>query len=207
MFIVAFCLCWTLPWTLSSYQSPPFSSEWIEKNTEDSIEHHEIRLNAWCLTGLSNKEGAEKSIKKSVVAQGQRWHSWCSNRSSVCLLFENDHCAVVHELLMLCAKYWVTWENGDGRYCGVFIVFLMMRVSEYAMTNWCWAETGKWVLSCSRYTFSSMESQIRVLADYAFMLRDYDLALSNYRLLSSDYKTDKAWKHYAGVQVCSSLRM
>jgi hypothetical protein len=57
------------------------------------------------------------------------------------------------------------------------------------------------------YTFSSMESQIRVLADYAFMLRDYDLALSNYRLLSSDYKTDKAWKHYAGVQVCSSLRM
>ncbi|CAK9197509.1 unnamed protein product [Sphagnum jensenii] len=50
------------------------------------------------------------------------------------------------------------------------------------------------------YTFSSMESQIRVLADYAFMLRDYDLALSNYRLLSSDYKTDKAWKHYAGVQ-------
>jgi len=46
-----------------------------------------------------------------------------------------------------------------------------------------------------------MESQIRVLADYAFMLRDYDLALQNYRLLSSDYKTDKAWKRYAGVQV------
>ncbi|KAG0574737.1 hypothetical protein KC19_VG286600 [Ceratodon purpureus] len=51
-----------------------------------------------------------------------------------------------------------------------------------------------------QYTFSSMESQIRVLADYAFMLRDYDLALQNYRLLSSDYKTDKAWKRYAGVQ-------
>ncbi len=97
--------------------------EWIEKNTEDSIEHHEIRLNAWCLTGLSNKEGAEKSIKKFVVAQGQRWHPWCSNWSSVCLLFENDHCAVVHELLMLCAKYWVAWENGDGRYCGFFIFF------------------------------------------------------------------------------------
>lgn len=46
-----------------------------------------------------------------------------------------------------------------------------------------------------------MESQIRVLADYAFMLHDYDLALQNYRLLSSDYKTDKAWKRYAGVQV------
>ncbi|XP_024378593.1 uncharacterized protein [Physcomitrium patens] len=51
-----------------------------------------------------------------------------------------------------------------------------------------------------QYTFSSMESQIRVLADYAFMLHDYDLALQNYRLLSSDYKTDKAWKRYAGVQ-------
>jgi hypothetical protein len=33
------------------------------------------------------------------------------------------------------------------------------------------------------------------------MLRDYELALSNYRLLSSDYKIDKAWKRYAGVQV------
>lgn len=53
----------------------------------------------------------------------------------------------------------------------------------------------------SRYTFSSIESQIRVLGDYAFMLHDYELALSNYRLLSTDYKLDKAWKHYAGVQV------
>lgn len=50
------------------------------------------------------------------------------------------------------------------------------------------------------YTFSSTESQIRVLGDYAFMLRDYELALSNYRLLSTDYKLDKAWKCYAGVQ-------
>ncbi|KAK2968934.1 hypothetical protein RJ640_003621 [Escallonia rubra] len=51
------------------------------------------------------------------------------------------------------------------------------------------------------YTFSSIESQIRVLGDYAFMLRDYELALSNYRLLSTDYKLDKAWKRYAGVQL------
>ncbi|XP_057951278.1 uncharacterized protein LOC131146026 isoform X2 [Malania oleifera] len=50
------------------------------------------------------------------------------------------------------------------------------------------------------YSFSSIESQIRVLGDYAFMLRDYELALSNYRLLSTDYKLDKAWKRYAGVQ-------
>ncbi|KAG1348154.1 trafficking protein particle complex subunit 8 [Cocos nucifera] len=54
------------------------------------------------------------------------------------------------------------------------------------------------------YTFSSTESQIRVLGDYAFMLRDYELALSNFRLLSTDYKLDKAWKHYAGVQKMGS---
>ncbi|KAI7991474.1 Trafficking protein particle complex subunit 8 [Camellia lanceoleosa] len=55
------------------------------------------------------------------------------------------------------------------------------------------------------YTFSSIESQIRVLGDYAFMLRDYELALSNYRLLSTDYKIDKVWKRYAGVQEMMGL--
>ncbi|KAI3993969.1 hypothetical protein MKX01_002982 [Papaver californicum] len=55
------------------------------------------------------------------------------------------------------------------------------------------------------YTFSSIESQIRVLGDYAFMLRDYELALSNYRLLSTDYKLDKAWKRFAGVQEMQAL--
>lgn len=49
-----------------------------------------------------------------------------------------------------------------------------------------------------------MESQIRVLGDYAFMLRDYELALSNYKLLSTDYKLDKAWKHLAGAQVINT---
>ncbi|XP_024028403.1 trafficking protein particle complex subunit 8 isoform X3 [Morus notabilis] len=57
----------------------------------------------------------------------------------------------------------------------------------------------------SMYTFSSVESQIRVLGDYAFMLRDYELALSNYRLISTDYKLDKAWKRYAGVQEMMGL--
>lgn len=55
------------------------------------------------------------------------------------------------------------------------------------------------------YTFSSIESQIRILGDYAFMLRDYELALSNYRLISTDYKLDKAWKRYAGVQEMMAL--
>ncbi|CAM6094407.1 unnamed protein product [Calypogeia fissa] len=57
------------------------------------------------------------------------------------------------------------------------------------------------------YTYSSPESQIRVLADFAFMLHDYELALSTYRLLSSDYKTDKAWKRYAGVQEMIGLSL
>ncbi|XP_073148727.1 uncharacterized protein [Henckelia pumila] len=55
------------------------------------------------------------------------------------------------------------------------------------------------------YTFSSIESQIRVLGDYAFMLQDYELALSNYRLISTDYKLDKAWRHFAGVQEMMGL--
>ncbi|XP_027176053.1 trafficking protein particle complex subunit 8 [Coffea eugenioides] len=55
------------------------------------------------------------------------------------------------------------------------------------------------------YAYNSMEFQIRLLGDYAFMLRDYELALSNYRLLSTDYKLDKAWKHYAGVQEMMGL--
>jgi hypothetical protein len=37
------------------------------------------------------------------------------------------------------------------------------------------------------------------------MLRDYELALSNYRLLATDYKLDKAWKRFAGVQVNDSF--
>nr|KJB46377.1 hypothetical protein B456_007G363900 [Gossypium raimondii] len=55
------------------------------------------------------------------------------------------------------------------------------------------------------YTFNSIESQIRILGDYAFMLGDYELALSNYRLISTDYKLDKAWKRYAGVQEMMGL--
>lgn len=55
------------------------------------------------------------------------------------------------------------------------------------------------------YTFSSVESQIRILGDYGFMLQDYELALSSYRLISTDYKLDKAWKRFAGVQEMMGL--
>lgn len=55
------------------------------------------------------------------------------------------------------------------------------------------------------YTYKTMEAQIRLLADYAFMLRDYELALSSYRLLAGDFKSDKAWKHYGGAQAMSGI--
>ncbi|KAE9585345.1 putative tetratricopeptide-like helical domain, TRAPP II complex, Trs120, TRAPP III complex, Trs85 [Lupinus albus] len=66
-------------------------------------------------------------------------------------------------------------------------------------------EDGEDSLNGPMYNYNSIESQIRVLGDYAFMLRDYELALSNYRLISTDYKIDKAWKRYAGVQEMMGL--
>lgn len=84
------------------------------------------------------------------------------------------------------------WPNVDV----LFVYFLglpfLLGIHKFLFLHW-------------RYTYNSIESQIRVLGDYAFMLRDYELALSNYRLISTDYKLDKAWKRYAGVQVAPSL--
>ena len=42
---------------------------------------------------------------------------------------------------------------------------------------------------------------MRALSDLALMLRDSETALGTLRLLASDFKQDKAWKHYAAVQV------
>ena len=80
--------------------------------------------------------------------------------------------------------------------------FLMSKLASYFMLIF--PNIGFYI-PCWRYTYSSVESQIRVLGDYAFMLGDYELALSNYRLVSTDYKIDKAWKCYAGVQVSSTF--
>jgi trafficking protein particle complex subunit 8 len=51
------------------------------------------------------------------------------------------------------------------------------------------------------YDHSTIEGQMRGLADLAFMMQDYETSASTLRLLASDYKQDKAWKQYAGVQV------
>ena len=42
---------------------------------------------------------------------------------------------------------------------------------------------------------------MRQLADLAFVMQDYETAQSTLKLLAGDYKTDKAFKHLAGVQV------
>lgn len=44
---------------------------------------------------------------------------------------------------------------------------------------------------------------MRQLADLAFVMQDYETAQSTLKLLAGDYKTDKAYKHLAGVQVNS----
>jgi hypothetical protein len=49
------------------------------------------------------------------------------------------------------------------------------------------------------YGPASIEFQIRHLGDLSFMMKDFDLALSSYRLISNDFKSDKAWKNYAGA--------
>ena len=50
-----------------------------------------------------------------------------------------------------------------------------------------------------RYYAQSIESNIRLLADLAFMVHDYEMALGLYRMVRDDYKGDKAWLHHAGA--------
>lgn len=51
-----------------------------------------------------------------------------------------------------------------------------------------------------RYLSTSIEAHMRQIADYAFFLADYSLAHSYYRSAASEFKSDKAWRHYAHAQ-------
>lgn len=55
----------------------------------------------------------------------------------------------------------------------------------------------------NQYGAATTEGQMRQLADLAFVMQDYETAQSTLKLLAGDYKTDKAYKHLAGVQVNS----
>ena len=49
------------------------------------------------------------------------------------------------------------------------------------------------------YDNQSIECQIRLLGDLAFMVRDYELALSMYRMVKDDFRNDRAWHHFASA--------
>jgi len=56
-----------------------------------------------------------------------------------------------------------------------------------------------------RYTSNAIEAQMMKLADYAFLLRDYGIALKSYRDAGLEFKSDKAWRHYALSQEMAAL--
>jgi hypothetical protein len=56
-----------------------------------------------------------------------------------------------------------------------------------------------------RYRYDTIESQIRLLADSAFMLQDYEVALSMYQMVKEDYRADKAYLHFAAANEMVAL--
>ena len=66
-------------------------------------------------------------------------------------------------------------------------------------------DTSQVVNGESAYGPQSIEFQIRHLGDLAFMMKDYELAQSSFRLISNDFKSDKAWKNYAGAMEMAGL--
>ncbi|KAL7694846.1 putative TRAPP III complex, Trs85 protein [Plasmopara halstedii] len=55
------------------------------------------------------------------------------------------------------------------------------------------------------YKSDAIESQTRLLADTAFLVRDYELALQMYRLVREDYKSDKSMFHCANANEMIAL--
>ncbi|CAM9634302.1 unnamed protein product, partial [Hapterophycus canaliculatus] len=51
----------------------------------------------------------------------------------------------------------------------------------------------------AKYRFDRIESQIRLLADSAFLMRDFDTAASMYRMARDDFKSDRSLLHYASA--------
>ena len=49
------------------------------------------------------------------------------------------------------------------------------------------------------YTYDTIESQVQMLADLAFLVQDYEMALGLYRIVREDYGADKAFVHRACV--------
>ena len=56
-----------------------------------------------------------------------------------------------------------------------------------------------------RQAAGSIETYMRQLADFAFMLGDYGTALGQYRAAAAEFKSDRAWRYYAGAQEMAAL--
>jgi hypothetical protein len=57
------------------------------------------------------------------------------------------------------------------------------------------------------YTYDSIESQTRLLADTLFLIRDYEGALGMYRLVKDDYKHDQNLLHNASAHEMMAISM
>ncbi|KAM3424353.1 Transport protein particle subunit trs85-2 [Cercospora zeina] len=57
------------------------------------------------------------------------------------------------------------------------------------------------------YRPEAPEAVMRKLADHSIMLRDFKLAHSTYEILCQDFKNDKAWRHYAGVNEMAAMSL
>uniref|UniRef100_A0A5K4F1E8 Trafficking protein particle complex subunit 8 n=1 Tax=Schistosoma mansoni TaxID=6183 RepID=A0A5K4F1E8_SCHMA len=55
------------------------------------------------------------------------------------------------------------------------------------------------------YSQDSPESQMRRLADLAFLFQQYEVAYQTYNVLKRDFQNDSAWLHHAGAQEMSAL--
>ena len=54
---------------------------------------------------------------------------------------------------------------------------------------------------CCSYAHTSIEWQLRTLADIAFMLQSYELAFQSYHTVKKDFQGASAWFYYAGAMV------
>ena len=53
----------------------------------------------------------------------------------------------------------------------------------------------------SSYASTSLEMQLRQLADVAFLLQSYDLAFQSYHQVKKDFQSSNAWLYYAAAVV------
>ncbi|XP_024543290.1 trafficking protein particle complex subunit 8 isoform X1 [Selaginella moellendorffii] len=123
------------------------------------------------------------------------------NLKTGCCLQINDVDEIQRFVIDLCQKHIIPYMEQKVRYLNQQVAATRRGLKNQLKNLWWRKKDSEYpdTPSGNVYTYNSVESQIRVLADYSFMLQDYDLAVSNYRLLSSDYKADRALKRYAGV--------